>query len=59
MVLEGFRKMPPDDWLQTLFEQEIEKCKALDTMMALYTQDHVHNGVPKSYERLRRMLSPL
>lgn len=56
-VLAGIDEIPSERYLENLFYKQLCKSKQLEQPMALYKQGIVHNGAPRSYERLMLMVT--
>ena len=55
-TLLGMASLPEEHDLESLYLRQLEKSEQLQNPLALYVQDHVQRGEPKSYAKLRNMV---
>jgi len=55
-TLLGMASVPEEHYLEALYLRQLEKSEQLQNPLALYVQDHVQRGEPKSYAKLRKMV---
>ena len=52
-VIYGMRDPPPENIIETLFVEQVRKCKHFEPVFALYDLKCTHEGQVRSYEAIR------